>query len=208
MTSPTTRAVRPRLGTAFECNDVAGPLVRPPRDIRLRDGRKLRLRPLCSGDRELLSAFLARCSPEAIRYRFLSSMKSVPESLLDYLANSDGCRHVSLILTQREADEEMIVAEGRYVVFNERPVIADIAFLVADEFRRRGIATLLIDELIPIACRNGVTHFSADVLADNNAMISLLRRTGLALSGKISSGVIHFEMPIMCGEALMAKVAA
>lgn len=208
MRSPITRAVRARLGPAHGSNDVAGPLRLFPRDIRLRDGRQLRLRLLGSGDRELLRAFFARCSAEAIRYRFLSPMNSIPHTLVDYLADSDGSRHVALILTQREAGEEMIVAEGRYVVFNERPVIADIAFLVADEFRRRGIATLLIDELIPIACRNGVTHLSADVLADNNAMISLLRRTGLALSGKISSGVIHFEMPITPGEALMAKVAA
>ncbi|HJZ67560.1 MAG TPA: GNAT family N-acetyltransferase [Blastocatellia bacterium] len=208
MTNSIARAVRTRLAPALTYDDATRLLRRFPRDIRLRDGSKLRMRQLCFDDREPLAAFFARCSPEAIRYRFLSPMTSISDSLLDYLADIDGSRHVALILTQREADEEMIVAEGRYVVFDERPAVADIAFLVADEMRRRGIATLLIDELISIACGNGVTHFSVDVLADNRAMLSLLRKTGLARSGTISSGVIHFETPILCSEAVKAKIAA
>jgi len=208
MKSPIIRAVRAQLASALRYNDVASPLGRFPRNIRLRDSSNLRLRQLYSGDRELLRTFFARCSPEAIRYRFLSSMTSISDSLLDHLTDIDGSQHAALIVTQREADEEMIVAEGRYVIFDERPAVADVAFLVADEMRRLGIATLLIDELITIACDNGVTHFSVDVLADNTAMLSLLRKTGLAQSGTISSGVIHFETPIPCSEAVKAKVAA
>jgi len=34
------------------------------------------------------------------------------------------------------------------------------------------------------------------VLADNRAVIALLRKTGLRLSATVSSGVLHFEIPV------------
>jgi ribosomal protein S18 acetylase RimI-like enzyme len=103
-------------------------------------------------------------------------------------------------MTWGEGEDEMIVAEGRYIVLKERPEAADVAFLVADGMRRRGIATILMRELMGISSRNGVTHFSADVLAENWPMLSLLRKTAFSGSGRISHGVSHFEIPILCGE--------
>lgn len=188
-------------------NYVARHTARFPREIRLRDGSKLWLHQLHSGDREKLKAFFARCSPEAIRYRFMSSIKAVSDSLLDYLADPDGSRHVALIAAQGEGDDERIVAEGRYVIFKEQPDAADIALLVVDEMQRRGIATLLIRELAKLACSNGVTHFSADVLADNRAMLSLLRKTGHPLSTTVSHGVIHYELPIAVRENRLSEAA-
>lgn len=178
------------------------------REIRLRDGLSLQLRHLRRGDRERLKTFFAHCSQEAIRFRFMSSIKRPSDSLLNYLADADGSQHVALIVTQRLADDERIVGEGRYVLFNERPRAADIALLVVDELRRRGMATLLIHHLMEIACRKGVTCFSADVLDDNRAMLSLLRKIGQPLSATVSSGVNHFEIPFSCIEKNRSSEAA
>jgi RimJ/RimL family protein N-acetyltransferase len=166
------------------------------KEIRLQDRSTIRLRELHRGSREKLKAFFSRCSPEAIRYRFMSSIKALSDSLLDYLANPDGSRHVALILAQQEGEDERIVAEGRYVVLKEQPNVADIGVLVVDDMQRRGIATLLIRELTEIALSNGVTRFNADVLADNRAMISLLRKTYRPVSTTINYGVIHYELSI------------
>lgn len=176
-------------------------LARFPQHIRLRDSSELRLRELCNSDRELLKTFFDACSPESIRYRFMSSIKAPSDSLLDYLADVDGSQHFALIATQGQGADEKIVAESRYVIFEDRQYAADIAFLVVDEMQRRGIATILIHELIDIACGRGVTRFSADVLADNRAMLSLLRKVGRPLSATVRHGVIHFEFPIGCREA-------
>jgi len=196
-----TGAVRARTTSPLNYEHIARPPARFPRDIRLRDGSELRLRELRPGDRERLKAFFARCSPEAIRYRFMSSIHSLSDGLLNYLVDIDGIRHKALVLTRGEGDGETILAEGRYAALKERPSVVDVAFLVADDMRRRGIATLLLHELTELARRNGATHFSADVLADNWGMLSLLRKKGPSPSGKISSGVIHFEIPITHDEA-------
>ena len=198
--------VRRRL--PLESNLAPRQLTRFPRDIRLRDGYEVRLHELRSRQRELLKAFFAGCSPQAIRYRFMSSIKGPSDSLLDYLADADGSYHVALIVTQGQGDDEKIVAESRYVIFKDRPYAADIAFLVLDEVQRRGIATLMLHELMEIARNRGVTRFSADVLADNRPMLSLLRKIGHPLSATVSQGVIHFEFPIACREDRVSAEAA
>ena len=177
-------------------NSGASEVLHFVQEIRLRDGSTLRVRTLRKADRERLKAFFARCSEDAIRYRFMSSIKAPSDSLLDYLSDVDGSRHVALIVTRGIGDTESIVAEGRYAMFPEQADSADIAFLVLDEMRRRGIATLLFQRLIEIATRNGVHCFSADVLADNRPMLSLIRKTSNPISRVISSGVIHFEIPL------------
>ena len=60
--------------------------------IPLGDASMLRLRELRTDDRERLRAFFARCSEEALRYRFMSSIKAPSDSLLNYLTDIDGYR--------------------------------------------------------------------------------------------------------------------
>jgi hypothetical protein len=62
------------------------------RDLILRDGAMLRFRALRPGDRGALKALLSRCSPASLRYRFLHSIKALPEKTLDQLAEIEGSR--------------------------------------------------------------------------------------------------------------------
>jgi GNAT superfamily N-acetyltransferase len=207
MNSPNTGPIRARSWRPLEYDLAPRQLARFPRDIRLREGSKVRLHELRSPHRELLKAFFAGCSSEAIRYRFLSSIKGPSDSLLDYLADADGSHHFALIVTQGQGDDEKIVAESRYVVLKDRPYVAEFALLVLDEMQRRGLATLLIHELMDIACGWGVSRFSAEVLADNRAILSLLRKIGHPLSSTVSQGVIHLEFPIVCREGKVSEAA-
>ena len=172
-------------------------VMRFAQPIRFHDGSMLRLRELRITDRDRLRAFFAGCSEEALRYRFMSSIKAPSESLLNYLMDVDGYRHVALVVTRGFGESESIVAEGRFAMFPQDRDSADVAFLVHDDLRRRGIATLLLQRLGEIAMRNGINSFSADVLADNRAMLSFIRKTVKPRSTVVSSGVIHFEIPLI-----------
>jgi ribosomal protein S18 acetylase RimI-like enzyme len=137
----------------------------------------------------------------------MASIRVLSDSLLDYLSDVDGSRHVAFIVTQQDGENERIVAEGRYVALKEQPDAADIALIVADDMQRRGIATLLIRELTQIARSHGVTHFRADVLADNRAMISLFRKIYRPLSTTVNFGVIHYELSIEGRENRLPEAA-
>jgi acetyl coenzyme A synthetase (ADP forming)-like protein len=66
--------------------------------------------------------------------------------------------------------------------------------------QRRGIGTILLDCLAEIARARGITHFAADVLADNRVMLSVFRHAGYAVSSNVSYGVTHLEFPIAANE--------
>jgi GNAT superfamily N-acetyltransferase len=207
MKSPNTGAIRARRWLPLECELDPRQLAPFPEYIRLLDDSNIRLHELRSRDREKLRTFFAGCSPESIRYRFLSSIKAPSDSLLDYLADADGSHHFALVVVQGQGDDEKIVAESRYVVLKDRPYTAEISLLVLDEMHRRGIGMLLVQELMGIASSRGITRFSADVLGDNRAILSLLRKIGHPLSSTVSQGVIHIEFPIACSEGRVSEAA-
>ncbi|HWQ32006.1 MAG TPA: GNAT family N-acetyltransferase [Blastocatellia bacterium] len=167
-----------------------------------------RLRELRHDDREGLKDLFARCSPESIRYRFLSPVRELSDSMLDQLTSVDGAGRVALVVTQGEGADERIVAVGRYVTNDERPEVAEVSFLVEDAMQRRGVGTRLLDALAEIARTHGITRFSADVLADNRQMLSVFRKAGYALSSTISYGMTHLEFPISRNEVAEARAAA
>lgn len=178
------------------------------RDVYLRDGAVLRLRSLRSTDREGLAALFSRCSPETIRYRFLRMITELSGPMLDSLSSADGVGHIALVVLQGEGEQERIIAVGRYFALTERPGTAEVSFLVEDAMQRRGIGTALLDMLAEIAREQGITRFSADVLADNRVMLSVFRKAGYALSSNISYGVTHLEFPILRSEIAEARRAS
>ncbi len=175
------------------------------RDVLLRDGAVLRMRPLRQTDREGLVALFNRCSPETIRYRFLRMVTSLPDSQLDQLTAADGQSHVALVITQGENSDEKIVAVGRYFVLEKHPTVAEVSFLVEDAMQRKGIGSILLDALAEVARDHGIKRFAADVLADNRLMLSVFRKAGYALTSNISYGVTHLEFPISRSEVAEAR---
>ncbi len=88
-----------------------------------------------------------------------------------------------------------IVADGRY---DRVPgtTSAEVAFVVGDAWRRRGIATLLFDELVVLATGHGIDEFVAETLAENHAMLRVFAKTGLVTGQRIDSGVYELRMPL------------
>jgi GNAT superfamily N-acetyltransferase len=187
---------------------VIGSLLKFSDMARWRARSGMRLRALRPDDRARMKAFLLRCSAASIRARFFRPINEFSEALLDQMMAADGRRQLVLIVTRGAGEDEEIVAEGRAIAHQDRPHVGDVAFLVQDDLQRRGIATWLLYELRALACRNGFTHFSADVLTDNHAMLALLRKTGRQRQSTVSYGVIHYEIPIACGAGYGLRKAA
>lgn len=170
--------------------------LRIPKTVLFRDGVARQIRALRQSDRDGLKALLARCSLETLRFRFLHAIKSLSEDEFDYLMAVDGAQHVALLVIETAASEERIVAVGRYKASAENPELAEVSFLVEDERQRRGIGTVLLQELAELARQHSIRRFSADVLSDNRLMLDVFRHAGYALSGSTSYGVTHLEFSI------------
>jgi acetyl coenzyme A synthetase (ADP forming)-like protein len=175
------------------------------RDVLLRDGTMLRLRSVSPGDRDPLVAMFARCSQQTIRYRFLHLVKELPRALLDQLTAKPDSANVALVVTQGAEAAERIVAVAAYATIQDRPEVAEVSLLVEDAWQKRGIGSILLDMLAELARVQGVTRFSADVMADNRVMLSVFRKAGYGVSATTHYGVTELEFPIAHSEAADAR---
>ena len=84
--------------------------------------------------------------------------------------------------------------DGRYVA--DKPKRAELGFLVAEPYRGRGIATLLLRHLARIAQDAGLSAFEAAVLAYNTPMLAVFRRSGLPIDRRREGNIIHVTLSL------------
>jgi acetyltransferase len=155
--------------------------------LRLRDGRKVLIRPIEPTDRAALKRFFAALSPASSRLRFHASIKEVPERLLRQFTKTDQRQHVGYIAeTDGQAADgaPVLVAEARFVRSADSDA-AEFALVVADGWRRVGLGSTLTRTLLQQAHLNGVRRLCGDGLADNEAFHRFMRSLGASRSGKI-----------------------
>jgi len=158
----------------------------------LRDGTYVAVRPQTREDRPLLADFFAGLSPRSRYQRFFTGMPpKLPKRMLDALTDVDGDRHVALVAVRGDR----ILGAARYLRRAEAPGVADIAFTVADEVHGLGLGGLLMRELKAHAGRRGITRFVFEVLATNDAALTVARGLGARLrrEGATIEGVIYID---------------
>jgi GNAT superfamily N-acetyltransferase len=88
-------------------------------------------------------------------------------------------------LVQKGGHKE-IVAIGTYAYDHEQ--VAEIAFVVREDYQSMGIASYLLEVLEQIAKENNYTHFQASVLRENSAMIQVFKKRYPDLKVSTQSG--------------------
>jgi acetate---CoA ligase (ADP-forming) len=171
-------------------------------DVVLRDGTTVRLRPLLPDDGATLQRFLQRLSPDSVYFRFFS-LRPTP-STIDRLLRADGDREFALIA---EGGGE-IVALAEYARFDEDPLRAEAAFLVADAMQGRGVGTRLLEQLAAHARSRGVRTFHAWVMGANHRMLRVFADSGFAIRSKSDQGVIEVVLALAETPTLVLRSSA
>jgi acetyltransferase len=146
----------------------------------LRGGRRAIVRPLARQDAPLLEAFVRGLSPRSRRRRFLNGIAELTPELLALLLDVDQRERAALVALGTEEGADRIVGEARYAPSMDDPGAADVALVVADDWQRRGLGTLLLGTLLGHAESQGVSRLHGDVLHENTDTLRLLRRFGFA----------------------------
>ena len=142
--------------------------------ITLRDGSRIRIRQGHRTDRQLLLRGFERLSPESRYRRFLAPMPELSEPMVRYLTEIDHHDHEAMIALDEATGEGVGVA--RYVRDCERPHMAEVAVTVIDDWQARGVGTLLLEMLSGRARAEGITTFTALMLATNREMMELFEQ--------------------------------
>jgi len=145
------------------------------REVTLRDGSRLRLRPIRPEDQDRLIAFYDGLSRHTAYQRFFAVMKRLPPDWARLLANVDYERRLALIAEHGPPEAPELVGVARYEPTDQAGT-AEIAFVIQDGWQSRGLGTLMLDALLAAADARGIRRFRAYVLAGNMRMIDLLVR--------------------------------
>ncbi|MEX1004842.1 MAG: GNAT family N-acetyltransferase [Acidimicrobiia bacterium] len=156
----------------------------------LGDGSQVGLRPVTADDKPLLLDGFARLSTRARYLRFLTPAERLSAGQLAYLSEIDHHDHVAWGVL----DGDEAAAVGRWVRLDDEPSAAEVAVTVLDDCQRRGIGRMLLQVLGVSARARGVGVFHFDVLAENEAMLGLLRSLGAVGTGQ--NGVVHHVLDV------------
>ena len=150
--------------------------------VRTRAGT-LTIRPLRNGDTETVQAVFDALGHESRRLRFGSAKPVLDPQELAELSRADGHHHA---LVGSIAGTPIGIA--RLVRDAGSRHVAEVASAVADEWQGRGVGTALMRALVADAAAAGITHVRADILLENRASLSLLRKATTIVSRRVVGG--------------------
>ena len=154
-------------------------------DLVLRDGTAMRLRPIRPDDGPGLLALYDRLSPESLYFRFFA-VPDKDRGKAEYLTRVDYDRRYAVVAEMAEG----IVGVARWERLADRPGHAEVAFTVADDLQGRGLGGALFRRLAALARARGITVFEAEVLKNNERMLRVFERSGLASTTKDGGNVL------------------
>ena len=128
----------------------------------LRDGTRVLVRPLQPRDRAMEEEFIRKLSPEARRFRFLGDFKEPDKALLDHLMHVDYVNDMAFVAMMHDNGHLREIGISRYSTTGDGKQ-CECAITVADDWRNRGLAVLLMRHLIDVARKQKLTRmFSID----------------------------------------------
>lgn len=183
--------VRPELAS------VEGKFVVGPSEFRttrvLDDGTQVNFRPIHPTDIAMMVDLFHALSRETIYYRFMSKSKHVPRKEIQDFVFIDHRTDIAIVATVPEAHGDEIIAIGRYYL-DQTTNMAEVAFVVHDDWQNRGIGTQLLRHLGTIAKRNGIRGFTAEVLRENRAMQRVFNKSDNKVTSTPTEDVVSYEI--------------
>ena len=144
-------------------------------NLKVKNGKTLHFRPLLPSDEFAYRNFFYSLQEATIYYRFFYQMKLFSHEIVQkQWASVDYRKNMSMIGLVQKGGHQEIVAIGTYA--QEDDDSAEIAFVVREDFQGMGIASYLLEILEEIARENEYRRFTATVLKDNPAMLSVFRK--------------------------------
>jgi acetyltransferase len=187
-------------------NEIARPAIRPypiqyVYNVKARDGREITIRPITPEDEPRVIEFHRTLSERTVYLRYADHLDFNQRTKHERLVNVcfvDYDRKIVMVAETKDADgERRIVAIGR---LNKVRGTNDSQFavLVADEFQRKGLGTLMMERLLDIARKERILRIVIRVLHDNEGMLHLCKKAGFKMQQgpgeRFVTGVLELEI--------------
>jgi acetyltransferase len=172
-------------------NDIILPAIRPyPNQYtqltKFGDGKDIKIRPIRPEDEPQVVNFFTDLSQQSIYLRFFRSISYhslISHERLARICFVDYDQEIALVAIYHNpvTDEREILAIARLSRVHGNTEEAELGLLVKDNYQRQGLGTLLGQNLIKIAEKEGIKKIIADILPDNQGMQNLCKKLGFKL---------------------------
>ena len=146
-----------------------------------RSGLELLVRPAAREDEATVRAFFAELGPDDLRFRFLSPMPRVNDSLYDLLLGVDHVRTEDFLVFVRENGSPRMVASAMLSCDPETKT-AEVAISVHPAYRDKGIGWSLLDFVARDAGQRGMEVLQSIECRDNRGALEVERDLGFEIS--------------------------
>jgi RimJ/RimL family protein N-acetyltransferase len=157
----------------------------PGHAVHLLCGEKVTVRLACPRDTGMIQSYIRGLSPASRRNRFLGSLNEVSENELFRMTQTDRCTHATLIAENVVDGDCTMIGEARYAVTPDG-FRCEFAVSVDESWRRKTLGTQLIGLVVHRARALGLRYLVGDVFRSNEAMITLARKTGFAVTQPVA----------------------
>jgi acetyltransferase len=145
----------------------------------LLDGTRIAVRPIRPEDAQIERDFVRNLSPQAKYFRFMHALHELTQEMLVRFTQIDYDREMAFIAVVQIAGQDIEIGVARYVMNPDRHS-CEFALVVADEWRKKGIGSYLMDQLMHAAQSRGFDTMMGEVLGDNEHMLDLVKRLGFS----------------------------
>jgi acyl-CoA hydrolase/RimJ/RimL family protein N-acetyltransferase len=174
-----------RSGTAYP--------VAEERDVVLRDGRELRIRPTRTSDTRAMQELFYRLPADDVRTRFFQKLTSLTDAAAQHLCSINYEDEMAFAAVLGPPERERVVGTVSYYV-DPRTGLADVGYMVDPDWQGAGLGGVLHARAVEYARGRGVRGFTADVLVGNARMLRVFRRGEHGLSVTTEGGISEVTM--------------
>jgi acyl-CoA hydrolase/GNAT superfamily N-acetyltransferase len=163
------------------------------RELRLRNGREVLIRPTRTSDTRAMQELFYRLSEEDVRTRFFQQLTSLTDTAAQHLCSVDYQEEMAFAAVVGAAEQERIVAASSYYL-NPASGLAEVAYMVDPDWQGAGLGTILHEGLVQYARNHGARGLRADVLPGNSRMMRVFKRGDHSLEMTTEAGVAELRM--------------
>ncbi|HEV7873223.1 MAG TPA: GNAT family N-acetyltransferase [Enterovirga sp.] len=186
-------------------------IIRPyPRELEgwlaLKDGQRVRVRPIRPQDEALYPGFGACLDPEDVRLRFFSWIKEATHAFIARLTQIDYSREMAFAALHES--EETLLGVGRIAADPEMES-GEFAILVRSDLKGQGLGWGLMERLIEYGRSVGLKRITGEILRENTTMLRMCAGLGFRL--EMSPGdasIVSATLELETGAAVPSNAVA
>ncbi|HZH74276.1 MAG TPA: GNAT family N-acetyltransferase, partial [Mariniphaga sp.] len=145
------------------------------RNVKVKDGTPVTLRPIKPEDEPMWMEFLASCSKEAIYNRFRYDFYFDKHEIATQFCFIDYDREIAIVAKIESEGTKKIIGVGRLIADPDVEVM-EYAILITDVWQKKELGYTITKYCMEIARNRGIKTLVAETTLDNKPMLAVFRK--------------------------------